>query len=52
MRYSFFSGKKYTLKQIAEDLNTSPETIRQIEIRALKKIREQYSDLREFLAEI
>jgi len=52
MRYSFFSGKKYTLKQIAKDLNTSPETIRQIEIRALKKIREQYSDLREFLAEI
>jgi len=51
MRYSFFSGRKYTLKEIASKLNTSPETIRQVEIRALKKIREQYSDLKEFLTE-
>ena len=52
MRYSFFSGRRYTLKEIADELNTSPETIRQVEIRALRKIRDQYNDLKDFLEEV
>jgi RNA polymerase primary sigma factor len=48
-RYSFIDGKKYTLKKIGERLSISPETVRQIEIRALKKIREHFSHLRDLL---
>ncbi len=51
MRYSFFTGQKYTLKEIGEELSTSPETVRQIEMRALRKIREHFSHLKEFLSE-
>ncbi len=48
-RYSFINGKKYTLKDIGETLGISPETVRQIEIKALKKIREHFSHLKELL---
>ena len=48
-RYSFINGKKYTLKDIGETLNISPETVRQIEMKALKRIREHFSHLKEFL---
>ncbi len=48
-RYSFLKGEKYTLKDIGEQLFISPETVRQIELRALKKIREHFSHLKEFL---
>lgn len=48
-RYAFINGRKYTLKKIGEQLSISPETVRQIEIRALKKIREHFSHLRDFL---
>jgi RNA polymerase primary sigma factor len=48
-RYSFLKGEKYTLKDIGEQLLISPETVRQIELRALKKIREHFSHLKEFL---
>jgi len=50
-RYSFINGKKYTLKDIGETLGISPETVRQIEMKALKKIREHFSHLKEFLWE-
>jgi RNA polymerase primary sigma factor len=50
-RYSFINGKKYTLKDIGETLDISPETVRQIEMKALRKIREHFSHLKEFLWE-
>lgn len=49
MRYSFFSGEKNTLKDIGQKLSISPETVRQIEMRALKKIRDHFSHLKEFI---
>jgi RNA polymerase primary sigma factor len=49
LRYSFLSGEKYTLKDIGDKLSISPETVRQIEIRALKKIREHFVHLKDFL---
>jgi RNA polymerase primary sigma factor len=48
-RYSFLSGEKNTLKDIGDKLSISPETVRQIEMRALKKIREHFSHLKDFL---
>ena len=50
-RYSFFQGEKYTLKDIGDTLSISPETVRQIEMRALKKIREHFSHLKDFMRE-
>jgi RNA polymerase primary sigma factor len=49
LRYSFLSGDKYTLKDIGEKLSISPETVRQIEMRALKRIREHFGHLKDFL---
>ncbi len=48
-RYSFLGGKKYTLKRIGEELGISPETVRQIEMRAIKKLREHAEELREYV---
>jgi RNA polymerase primary sigma factor len=48
-RYAFINGRKYTLKDIGEKLKISPETVRQVEIKALKKIREHFSYLKELL---
>jgi RNA polymerase primary sigma factor len=50
-RYSFMNGKKYTLKDIGEELIISPETVRQIELKALKKIREHFSHLKDLIWE-
>jgi RNA polymerase primary sigma factor len=50
-RYAFINGRKYTLKDIGEKLRISPETVRQVEMKALKKIREHFSHLRELLWE-
>lgn len=49
LRYSFLQGERYTLKEIGKKLEISPETVRQIEMRALRKIREHFNHLREFL---
>jgi RNA polymerase primary sigma factor len=46
-RFSFVGGKRYTLKKIGDELGISPETVRQIEIRALKKLRAFSDELRE-----
>jgi len=48
-RFAFHGGKKYTLKRISDELGISPETVRQIEIRALKKLKEQADELREYV---
>ena len=49
LRYSFLQGERYTLKEIGKKLDISPETVRQIEMRALRKIREHFQHLQEFL---
>jgi RNA polymerase primary sigma factor len=48
-RFSFASGKRYTLKKIGDELGISPETVRQIEIRALKKLRSFSDELKEYV---
>ena len=48
-RYNFIDGKKHTLKTIGEQMGISPETVRQIEIRALKKLKDQAVDLQEYM---
>lgn len=39
-RFEFFGGERFTLKQIGEELGISPETVRQIEKRALRKLKD------------
>jgi RNA polymerase primary sigma factor len=48
-RFQLNGGKKYTLRKIGDKLGISPETVRQIEIRALKKMRFHAEELRESL---
>lgn len=48
-RFAFYGGKKYTLKNIGEELGISPETVRQIEMRAMKKLRQHANELSEFI---
>ena len=48
-RFSFYGGKKYTLKKIGKQLGISPETVRQIEMRAIRKLREHADELREYV---
>ncbi len=50
-RFAFHGGKKYTLKRISDEMGISPETVRQIEIRALKKLKEHAQELREYVYE-
>ena len=47
-RFSFYGGKKYTLKTIGARMGISPETVRQIEMRALSKLKELAGDLKEY----
>ena len=47
-RYSLHNGEKFTLKEVSQVMGISPETVRQIEIRAINKLREQASDVREY----
>jgi RNA polymerase primary sigma factor len=47
-RFQFYGGERYTLKRIGEEMGISPETVRQIEIRALKKLRSQAADLKDY----
>ena len=48
-RYSFHGGKRYTLKKIGDKMGISPETVRQIEIRALRRLGETASELRAYV---
>jgi len=47
-RYQLDDDEPHTLKEIGDKLDLSPETVRQIEKKALAKIRSQKSDLRQF----
>ena len=48
-RFSFTSGRRQTLKKIGSELGISPETVRQIEIRALKKLKIFSDELKEYV---
>ncbi len=48
-RFEFYNGEKFTLKQIGEEMGISPETVRQIELRALKKFKEQAGELKDYM---
>ncbi len=49
-RYAVGSGTcRLTLKQIAHKMHISPETVRQIEMRIMRKIRLRHSYLKEYL---
>lgn len=48
-RFAFYGGTKYTLKRIGEEMGISPETVRQIEIRAIKKLKEHSEELKEYV---
>ena len=45
-RYQLDGCERHTLKKISAKMGISPETVRQIEIRALKKIRSRAEDLK------
>ncbi len=48
-RFSFAGGKRHTLKHIGDELGISPETVRQIEMRALKKLKVFSEELKEYV---
>ncbi|MCG8568986.1 MAG: RNA polymerase sigma factor RpoD/SigA [Spirochaetes bacterium] len=48
-RFAFEDNKKETLKSIAQSMGISPETVRQIEIKTLNRIKNEYSYLKEYL---
>jgi RNA polymerase primary sigma factor len=45
-RYQINGGERYTLKRIGDKMGLSPETVRQIEIKALRKIRGEAEELK------
>lgn len=48
-RFEFFEGEKYTLKRIGAELGLSPETVRQIEKRAIRKLRDEAGELASYI---
>ncbi|MCL1991552.1 MAG: RNA polymerase sigma factor RpoD/SigA [Spirochaetes bacterium] len=46
-RYQLNGSARLTLREISDDLEVSPETVRQIEIRALKKMRKHADELKD-----
>lgn len=48
-RYQLDGGERHTLKNISEEMGLSPESIRQIEIKALRKIRIHAEELRKLV---
>ena len=48
-RFAFYGGKRYTLKRISDEMGISPETVRQIEMRALRKLRQHAGEIEEFV---
>jgi RNA polymerase primary sigma factor len=50
-RYGLYDGNKYTLKETSSIFNSSPETIRRIEISVLERIKKNHGNLREFIVQ-
>lgn len=48
-RFALDGGERYTLKKISDEMGISPETVRQIEMRAIKKLRESADYLKEMM---
>jgi RNA polymerase primary sigma factor len=48
-RFAFYGNHKYTLKSIGDRLGISPETVRQIEKRALKKLKEHADEVKDYV---
>jgi RNA polymerase primary sigma factor len=48
-RFAFYGGKKSTLKDIGTQMGISPETVRQIEMRAIKKLRRHADEVKEYV---
>lgn len=48
-RYALDGGERYTLKKISDAMGISPETVRQIEMRAIKKLRCDAEHLKEMM---
>lgn len=48
-RFGFADDRKHTLKKMGDAFGISAETVRQIELKAMKKIREQYGHMAEYL---
>jgi len=46
-RYQFVPNAPHTFKDLSKSLGITPEAVRQIELRALRQIRENASDLRD-----
>ena len=48
-RFGFSDEEKHTLKDMGDSFGISAETVRQIELKAMKKIREQFGYMAEYL---
>lgn len=48
-RFALADGEKHTLKTIGDRFGISPETVRQIEMRAIRKLKNEASELREYI---
>ena len=48
-RFSFYGNSRCTLKNLSGQIGVSPETVRQIELRAIKKFKEDALPLREYI---
>ncbi len=48
-RFAFYGGKKLTLKHIGDKMGISPETVRQIEKKAIANLREHAEEIREYI---
>jgi RNA polymerase primary sigma factor len=48
-RFGFHDGVRYTLKETSDMFNSSPETIRRIEVSVLEKIKKNNDYLRDFI---
>jgi RNA polymerase primary sigma factor len=49
-RFALDGGERYTLKRVSDAMGISPETVRQIEMRAIKKLRRDADYLKEMMA--
>ncbi len=48
-RFQLNNGERYTLKKIGDTMGISPETVRQIEIKALNKMKTDAAELKDFM---
>lgn len=49
-RFALNGGERYTLKRVSDTMGISPETVRQIEMRAIRRLRHEAEHLREMMA--